>query len=52
MECTNAKNIGPVFEFEYIYETRVGPIIMLGSRWVVKNIKFIKFYTQELAKYE
>ena len=29
-------------------EAIVGPIIMLGAKWVVKNIQFTKFYTQKL----
>ena len=30
--------------FNITPEATVGPIIMLGARWVVKRIKFTKFY--------
>ena len=34
-----------MFGFNITPEAIVGPIILLGARWVVKNIKFTKFYT-------
>ena len=30
----------------------MGPIIMLGARLIVKNIKFAKFYTYKIAKHK
>ena len=33
-----------IFGFTITPEAIVGPIIMLGARWVVKSIKFTKFY--------
>ena len=34
-----------MFRFNITPEVIVGHIVMLGARWVVMNIKFIKFYT-------
>ena len=40
------------FGFNNTPEVIIGSIIRLGARWVVKKIKFIKFYTQTFAKHE
>ena len=32
-----------MFGFNIAPEAVVGPVIMLGARWVVKNIRFTKF---------
>ena len=34
-----------MFGFDITPEAIVEPIIILGARWVVENIKFTKFYT-------
>ena len=34
-----------MFGFNITSEHLVGPIIIFGASWVVKTIKFIKFYT-------
>ena len=39
-----AKYSRKMFGFNITPEAIVGPIIMLGAGWVVKNIKFTKFY--------
>ena len=33
-------------------EAIVGPIITLGARWVVENIKFTKIYTEKITEHE